>query len=585
MAGLEELRRILRRIDGRGYRAYKDISGRYEDAELTLCIDYVQGDPFASPSKVRVRVPADRAALPPELFASRIRKIAFEDFLSRRVADAIYRVSQGHRGSGKSGLVAIDAGGQEVLERCAVVITPDWVEARLSIGLPAAGRSVLGREAEELLCRELPQLAEMSLCFQHMPERQAWHFVECVENQDAIRAQLLERGLVAFIANASILPRASGASDRPLTRAAVPFQSPPSLEVSFDLLNPQAQGLSSVSGMGIPQGVTLIVGGGYHGKSTVMRALERGVYAHVPGDGREYVVTRADAVKIRAEDGRAVEQVDISAFISDLPYGRKTSAFSTDEASGSTSQAANIVEALEAGSRLLLLDEDTSATNFMVRDARMQALVSRENEPITPFIDRVRELYERLGVSTVLVMGGSGDYFDVADNVIMMKAFVPTEVTGEAKQIAAQQMTSRHSEARRPLNSIVQRIPLGSGFDPSRGRRDVKISAKALDSILFGENLIDLREVEQLVDISQTRAIGNAIYLLRERFLNGRHTVYQVLGLLEQLLDQEGLDRLGLFQRQGAHPGELARPRRYEIAAAINRFRGLKMRQAELELK
>ena len=331
--------------------------------------------------------------------------------------------------------------------------------------------------------------------------------------------------------------------------------------------------------MGVPRGVTLIVGGGYHGKSTLLRALERAVHPHVPGDGREWVVSDRSLMKIRAEDGRRVEQVDISAFIGDLPQGRNTRAFSSDDASGSTSQAANIIKALEVGATGLLLDEDTSATNFMVRDARMQALVAKEHEPITPFVERVRELYERLGVSTVLVMGGCGDYFETADTVITMREFVPAETTEEAQRIAAEHPSGRRVEAREPLEAVTLRVPQAGSFDPSRGRREVKIDAKARDRILFGSDAIDLRCVEQLLEISQTRALGHAIHLAARRLMDGHATLGEVIERLEALLDAEGLDVLDPFHREGHHPGNFARPRGLEVAAGINRLRTLRMRQ------
>ncbi len=333
--------------------------------------------------------------------------------------------------------------------------------------------------------------------------------------------------------------------------------------------------------MGIPRGVTLIVGGGYHGKSTLLKALERGVYPHIPGDGREYVVTSPDAVKIRAEDGRRVERVDISPFISNLPYGRSTTAFSTEDASGSTSQAANIMEALESGAQVLLLDEDTSATNFMVRDSRMQSLVHKEHEPITPFVDRIREIHDKLGVSTILVMGGCGDYFDVADTIIMMRDYLPREVTEEAKTIARERPSGRSVEAIETASWTLPRVPLSESFDPSRGRRDVKIDVKDLDSILFGRDRIDLRSVEQLVDRSQTNAVGQAIHLAATRFMNGCATLREVVDQLEEQLDREGLDILDPFHRAGRHPGNFARPRKYEIAAAINRLRTVRMKQKD----
>jgi predicted ABC-class ATPase len=587
MPSADDLRCILHRIDGRGYKAYREIGGAFGFPRFTLHVDHVQGDPFAKPSKLRVRMPMRQAALPPALFEGRVRRLACQDFLARRVRDAVAHGGGGRRGSGKSGVIEIDAGAQEVLERTAAVVTPEWAELRLELGLPAAGRRVLGRQAEAMLCQELPRIAEAGLCWSQLPQDEAWGFVECVENQEHIRAQLAGLDLVAFVGDGAVLPRESGASDLPLGGGeAVPFLAPESLRVHVSVPNPVPGPdgpRRSVTGMGIRRGVTLIVGGGYHGKSTLLHALQRGVYPHVPGDGREWVVGAPDLVKIRAEDGRRVEQVDISAFINDLPRGRSTRAFVSDDASGSTSQAANIVEAIEAGATGLLLDEDTSATNFMVRDARMQALVSKAFEPITPFLERVRELYDRLGVSTVLVMGGCGDYFDVADCVISMREYRPFEVTAEAKRIAAEHASGRRSEAPAPLERIAPRVPLAESFDPSRGRREVAIDARGLDLVQFGSDPIDLRCVEQLVDRSQTRAVGNAIHLATRRFMDGRATLRQVIDRLEAFFDEHGLDALDPFHRGERHPGNLARPRRFEIAAAINRLRTVRMRQLASE--
>jgi predicted ABC-class ATPase len=511
----------------------------------------------------------------------------------------------------------IDAGAQEVLERTALIVTSDWVEARLQVGLPAAGRSVLGRQAEAMLCEDLPRIVDQALCWEQSPEsvqQEGRDFVDCVENQEHIRQVLEERELVAFVADDAVLPRQSGATDRPLVRQAVAFRSPDSRRITIDVPHP-VSGSTKMTGMGIPRGVTLIVGGGYHGKSTLLKALERGIYPHIPGDGREYVVTSPDTVKIRAEDGRRVECVDISPFISNLPYDRSTTAFSTEDASGSTSQAANIMEALESGARVLLLDEDTSATNFMVRDSRMQSLVHKEHEPITPFLDRIRELYDELGVSTVLVMGGCGDYFEVADTVLMMRNYLPREVTEQAKTIAREHPSGRSVEATETTSWTLPRIPRPGSFDPSRGKRDVKIDVKELDSILFGRDRIDLRSVEQLVDRSQTNAVGQAIHLAATRFMDGDATLREVVEQLEAELDREGLDILDPFYRpgrpassrtrsglagselerrasktrsglperelRGRHPGNFARPRKYEIAAAINRLRTVRMKQKD----
>lgn len=568
-----QLADTLDRIDGRGYRAYRDIVGGYAlGDDVTLHIDRVQGDPFAAPSKVRVRIAMSTARIPKALFASRVREIALRDALARELDVRVRQhpgTTPGGAGSGKSGLVAVDAGGQQVLERSAVALTTQWVEARVELGLPAAGRRVRGRQAETLLLDTLPTLAEDALRWDSTDRERVTALVESVERQESIRDQLDSRGLVAFVGNGARLPRESGASDRPMAAAdCVPFRSPPSLEVEID----------GQLGMGIPQGVTLIVGGGYHGKSTLLRALERAVHPHVPGDGRELVVSAPGLVKIRAEDGRSVAGVDIHAFIRELPGASgDTHRFSSADASGSTSQAANIVEAIEAGATGILLDEDTSATNFMVRDARMQALVAHEAEPITPFVDRVRELWKQLGVSTVLVMGGCGDYFDAADTVIRLRDYAVDDASEAARKVAAAHPTARARGAVGPLARPRPRTPLARSFDASRGRHAVKIAAKARDALEYGALRVDLRGLEQLVEISQTRAVGHAIHWLARELARESRPLPELLDALVAFLDREGLDPLDPTHRPEQHPGNLARPRRYEVAAAINRMRSLRV--------
>ena len=573
---MEQLKRILNRIDGRPYKAYKDIKGRYDfslqpSAFFTLFIDYVQGDPFATPSRIRLRIPQQIASFNQELFKNKVRRIALCDYLTREFAKNIPQFVRGRRGTGSSGEIIIDRPGQEILERTSCVINEDFVEARIGLGLPAAGRRILSGEAHEMFFDEIPKLVDSSLLSKNLDEQVLAAHIESCEDQEHLRSQLKGRGLVAFVANGSILPRASGIDERPFKgKEVVPFRSPPELEVEIDLPNSP-----SISGMGIPEGVTLIVGGGYHGKTTLLSAIEKGVYNHILGDGREKVAAIFDAVKIRAEDGRRIEKVDISSFINNLPLGRQTVDFSTDNASGSTSQAANIMEALEMGAKLLLLDEDTSATNFMIRDKRMQELVAKEKEPITPFIDKVRLLYKDYGVSTMLVIGGSGDYFEVSDTVIMMDEYRPKEVTQEAARIASLHPTGRAKEGGGHFGNIKERVPLRSSFDPSKGNREVKISVKGKETILFGRWMIDLSSLEQLVDTSQTRFIAEAIYLLSKRYLNDK-SLEEAIQMFIQEIDRNSLDFL--FSGEDQIRGDLAKARKYELAMAINRLRSLKIR-------
>ncbi len=575
MKQLDELKRILRKIDGKGYKAYKDIEGGYYNKKWFLFIDHVQGDPFAPASKIRIRVPLEKTRFPTELFNNKIRKIAFEDFVSRRAGRIISSIKR-VKGTGKSGLIHIDTGLQEVIERTSCKITDQWIELRLYVGLPAQGRKILAQEAERMFFEQIPKIKEEALTWDRYNKDDTYAFIACIENQEYIRDRLKEKGIVAFVADGSILPRKSGNTQLPMEkRKAVPFRSPDSLKIVFKLLHP-VNGKKELSGMGIPEGVTLIVGGGYHGKSTLIQAIERGVYPHIPGDGREYVITISSAVKIRAEDGRRVENVDISAFINNLPGGISTNPFSTENASGSTSQATNIVEAIEMGAELLLLDEDTSATNFMIRDVRMQALVSKEHEPITPFIDRVQELYKKLNISTILVMGGCGDYFDVADTVIMMQDYLPYDVTNEAKEVALRYRNYRIKEVEDFTNWNRSRIPIKESFKPYK-KGKIKIEAKDIDKILYGNETVDLRGIEPIVELNQTRAIGMAIYLA-SRFMNNKSTLREVLKKVDDYIDKEGLDVLDPFYKKEKHPGSFTRPRIFEIAAAINRLRSARLK-------
>lgn len=573
MQNKEQLRSTLKRIDGRGYKAYKDLQNNWYDfGSFYLGIPYVQGDPYASPSSVFLKIEQKSTGFPEWLLENKIRRLAVEDYLTRVTDRLIRKYTSGNRGSGKSGQVYIARTGQEVIERTSVEFNSDLIEIRLSVGLPARGRRILGYQAQEIFFEELPRIAEDCLFYRSHNSEELKRHVRTVEDQHLLRGMLSERRLVAFIGNNSILPRRSGVDDRPLTgEKVIPFISPEEYEVEFELPY-----YGKIRGMGIKEGVTLIVGGGYHGKSTLLNAIERGVYNHIPGDGREYVVTREDAFKVRAEDGRRIEKVDISPFINNLPQGNETTDFSTENASGSTSQAANIIEALELGAGLLLIDEDTCATNFMIRDARMQQLVSADKEPITPFIDKVRALYKDYGVSTIIVVGGAGDYFDVADNVIMMDEYRPRAVTDKVREIAARIPSQRIMEDARTFGKICKRYPDPDSINPRRGRK-VKVKARGKDTIQFGREDIDLSNLEQLLNREQTKTIGDIlVYALRENIINGERSLKEVLDLIFARLEKEGLKTISPF----SYPeGDYVKPRPFEVGAAINRLRSLKIKE------
>lgn len=563
----ESLSQLLRQLDHRSYKAYQDLEGySYEYPDFTLIIDHVQGDPFAAPSQFRVKMSQSVAGFPFDLYNSCSREIALRDYLTRKFDEHARQFSR-RRGTGNSGLIAIAKVGQEVLERTSAFVTNEFVEVRFFVGLPAGGRRILGQQAAEMLLDDIPMLIERSLKYYHLTSKEIYHHVETVEDADYLRQHLPKIGLVAFIADGAILPRGSGVDHHPLEEQVVAFKSPISLRVVVHCPN-----RGEMTGMGIQTGVNLIVGGGYHGKSTLLQSIEMGVYNHIPSDGREFVVTHPSAVKIRAEDGRSIAGVDISPLINHLPQGRSTTQFSTTNASGSTSQAANIMEALEVGTQLLLVDEDTSASNFMIRDRRMQELIAQEKEPITPFIDKVRQLFTDYGVSTILVMGGSGDYFDVADSVIAMENFEPQDVTARAKAIALQYATGRTPSGGDQFGQMTPRVPLAESINPSRGSRQVSLKVRDVDSVLFGTQEIDCEAVTQIVEVGQLRAIGKAMVYAQQQYIDGKRTLAEILELVMADIEAGGLDILTSFPQ-----GDLAIFRQQELSAAINRLRTLRV--------
>ncbi|WP_308779536.1 ABC-ATPase domain-containing protein [uncultured Clostridium sp.] len=560
------LKNELKGIDGRGYKAYKDLQGQYDFNDYVLSIDHVQGDPFASPSRIRIIIDKEKAKFPEELINENYKKIAVSDFLTRLFYFNINKYSEKIFGSGKSRLIAISRCPQEILERTSIVINECNIEARFYVGFPAKGRTVLSKELEKILYNVIPSIVDNTLIYENINKAKIIDRVKLVEDQEYIRNELKKKDLIAFVANGSILPRESGVSQRPLKNA-MAFKSPNSLEVEMNLPN---KGL--IKGMGIKRGVTLIVGGGYHGKSTLLNALELGVYNHIEGDGREFVITDDSAVKVRAEDGRSIKNTDISLFINNLPNGKDTVKFTTENASGSTSQAANIIEAIEAKSKVLLIDEDTSATNFMIRDDLMQKLVSKEKEPITPFIEIVKPLYNQKDISTILVIGSSGDYFDVADTVIQMDNYETKDVTKEAKVLMRGEINKRIEEKNLSINIRFNRkLQKGTIESTYKG---VKIKTMGLSNISINNENIDLRAVEQLVDNEQLNAIGAIMKWIEDNLMNKNLSLEEVVN--EAYSEIKRNDLISIDKINGGS-GSIAMPRKQEVMAVYNRFRKLRI--------
>lgn len=556
----QQLRQQLSSIHRKSYPAYKTLKGIYDFKHFLLSIDHVQGDPFASPSHLSVQVPAKITAFPAFCFSAKNIRIAVQDYILRKFSQQLSIYNFKAKGSGKSGSISTSVCGQKVLERTACEISSDFVTVRFTVGFPANGRTINAFELEKILFEFLPSCVEKSLLYKNLSPKAVESVVFLAEDQEFLRQELKKRQLVAFVANHSILPRESGISQKPMKNA-VPFQSPASLETEITLPH-----RGKIKGMAIPQGITLIAGGGYHGKSTLLTALEDGVYNHIAGDGREFVLTDSSAVKLRAEDGRFIKDVDISLFINDLPNGKDTHCFSTLDASGSTSQAAGIVEGMEAGSTLFLLDEDTSATNFMVRDGFMQQVISRDKEPITPFLERAPQLFSKAGISTILVAGSSGAFFHIADTVIQMDRYQALDITEKVKKLC--------SDYPLPPSSVP------SFYMPSSKRvmsstkkasyKDFKMKCHGKDSFSIGKDTVDLRYIEQLTDKEQTAALGELLRYAQEYLVDGKRTISEIISVLQNKIEKDGFSA---FFGNSYIPCGLAVPRIQEIFSCFNRYR------------
>ena len=566
------LKQKLIAIDKKDYGNYQSLLGSYGFSLYKLIIQQIPKDPYA-PSHTglyRIQVQRNDERIINLKIDSKVQLVAFADYLARNFYDASERISEGIRGTGFSGLITINQPGQAILERNNVVITDELIEVRCFIGLPGEGRIITADIAEHMLLTELPEIVETSLLKKNIDLDALQKHIKTAEDADYLRNKLDSLGLIAFIANDSILPRESGSSDKPMfdEHAVVPFIAPESSSLEIEL--PYA---GCIKGLAIKKGVTLITGGGYHGKSTLLNALETGIYNHIPDDGREYCVSSNKTAKVRAYSGRRVIKTDISLFINNLPFDQDTTSFSTENASGSTSQAVNIVEAIEVGAEILLMDEDACATNFMIRDSKMQQLVNKADEPITTFIDKVKQLYLEKDISTILVLGGVGDYFDVSDQVIQMIDYQPFDVTDRAHQIAADSPIKRLIESEDNPMHIHERIPLANSIVPINAHGKFSIYAKEVHRLYFGENVIDLTDVEQLIELSQTKALGYAIEYAK-KYMDDVKTLREVIERVVFDIEEKGLDVIS-----DKISGHFAYFRTFELAFAMNRLKDFDVMQ------
>ncbi|MFA0305919.1 P-loop domain-containing protein [Vibrio splendidus] len=543
---MDQLTAKLKKLEKQNFRAYQQIKGQYDFADFELHIDHVQGDPYASSSRFRATRAWSLTGLGWLKEKSYEYQVAARDFIARSFSEFAKQETT----------VSIALTGQTVLDNTSVVFTEHGIEIRFRINLPADGRSILAKKAINIITFYLPKFIRRATLERELNIEAMIKHCEAVEDQDALRAQLEENNLAAFVANGSVLPRIAGNCDLPM-KGAVPFAAPESLSVT---LNTPNQG--DVTGLGIPKGITLIVGGGFHGKSTLLNAVERSIYNHIPGDGREGIVTATDTMKIRAEDGRCVHNLNLSNYINHLPMQKDTSDFSTQDASGSTSQAAWLQESIEAGVQTLLIDEDTSATNFMIRDERMQALVSKGAEPITPLVDRIGQLREEMDISTIVVMGGSGDYLDVADTVIQMHDYQAVDVTAKAQEVIAQHPTQRTNECETALETFVPRSLNRAALMNILTDGKFRVNAKGKESLRFGKEFADLSALEQLESTSEVNAIGWAWF----QFAQTPGWSNNPANEFSAILSDEWHVNMPNY-------GDLAKPRVLDVMAALNRMR------------
>lgn len=564
MKNKEDLKKELIKIDHKSYGMYKTLGGSYSYGNYILHIDHVQGDPFASPSRLRFEVKKETHGFPEEYYEEKHRRLALEDQVLRRFLRQLRQLDKGSMGSGKSGRITTCPANQTVQERIAVVFSKDRMELRFEMGFPARGRTIMAKEMQKLVFDILPELAESCLFYRKWDTKSKSFLEKAVflaDDQKELRRQLKEKGLTGFVANGAILPRESGISDRPM-RDAVPFISPESLQIEIELPHK-----GKMIGMGIPKGITVIVGGGYHGKSTLLKALEQGVYNHIAGDGREYVVADATGMKIRAEDGRSILHTDISLFINHLPAGQDTVDFSSENASGSTSQAANLIEAMEAGAELLLLDEDTSATNFMIRDKVMAKLVSDEKEPITTLLRHIRGIYKTMGISFIIVVGSSGDYLSVADLVLQLDHYKVKDVTKEAKEICEQcQIAGQYAEKEVCMPEFSRKLK------PVKHARR-KLKSMGTDTVLIDRESIDVRYLEQLSESGQTTALAYMMGWILDH-VTKEEDIQEFIENMYKLIERKGMTAVIPANYSAGHP---VLPRKQELYACLNRYRSAKI--------
>lgn len=570
---MADLFTLLESLDGKLFNDYRKLADRvFYHTRYSIRFVHIQGSPGAFPASVcHLRLGTAELGITGEYLSSAARRLATADYLLRAFTTGVSTCARQNRGALGSGSFQPLFLPPQVLERNVVTLDKNEVRIAFHISLPGSHNNrILGGEAVKMFDLELHGIVRTLEKAVAETIRLQEH-CEVVEDMMSLQDRLNHYGLVAFVGDGALLARESGVSEGPLRKGAIPFQAPDQLAVEVELPN-----AGRVRGLGLRPGVNVLIGGGFHGKSTLLNALAMGVYPHLPGDGRERVVTHPQAVLVCAEEGRAVTGLDISGFIDTLPGNVDTATFSTQNASGSTSEAAAIVEAVLAGAKLLLIDEDSSATNFLIKDRNMRRLIPEDT--ITPLFDRVQELHEGFGVSTLIVVGGSSEYLGVAKEVVGMREYLPVYMTDQLENLKL----PKPLRPQTPLALTDRRQVLSENFDPSyharRLDKNIPVRIKPLrlqERVLeYGNEKLDLTRLGALVDPQQVSALGYALLLAGKRLKDERLSPSDLAAMLERLIEEEGLETLSQAANDTVF---LARPRRLELAGAINRLRNLKV--------
>lgn len=544
------IRSVLERINGRGYKSYKSLVGLSEVVDrVRVTVIKVQGDPFAPPSVVKLE---HNTNMPDWSLQA---PVATSDCILRRLRVLLKKFSMKGVGEGNSGVLSVPKLAPIMIRRSSLEVVKTGVGrarivARVHVGLPSRGRRVVSGAAEELLLERLPKAFTSSVS---VGEDKLRRHVETWIEQEHIRARLEDMGLVSFVGDGSILPRRCGGCWEPLEDA-VPFESPPSLRVSVDL--PTGR---SITGMGIRRGLTVVSGPAYHGKTTLIEAVSAGVWNHIPGDGREYVITIRESFVVMSENGRRVTCVDLTPWLSEMPGASNLSCFTTSDASGATSVAATIQESIELGARLLIIDEDNVATNIIHRDYWLEELIGRKT------LHTVADLapgLKRAGVSVIVVATGSSELLSRADHVIVMNEYKALDLTHKARQVTAKKDTS---------DGVVEyRAPRGRRMTASMRLDKAKLRGRMLE-VRGADELIDLRPLVQLEEETQLKTVVEAT--LRILAKGGVDTIGS------ECKDVEAkLARGGFREVVGKEPGpSLSEARALDIGFLINRMPWLRV--------